>query len=154
MGFIHNAIPDPGGNASRVGYKHGFRSGLEKSMANRLVSLGIDFEYETFKIPFLQPAKKRTYTPDFIIKSNGIIIETKGRFLTADRMKHLMIQEQYGDKYDIRFVFSNARAPIYKGSKTTNASWCDAHGFYWANKTIPMAWLKEKPRGKLQQSFK
>ena len=59
----------------------------------------------------------RTYTPDFELP-NGIIIESKGRFVAADRKKHLLVQKQHPE-LDIRFVFSNSKAKISKGSKTT-----------------------------------
>jgi hypothetical protein len=88
------------------------------------------------------PATKHKYTPDFKL-SNGIYIETKGRFLLDDRKKHLYIKEQYPD-LDIRFVFQNPKTKLYKGSKTTYANWCDKHGFKWAAKTIPLDWIEEK----------
>ena len=97
--------------------------------------------YESFKIPFTQPKKQRHFCPDFVL-SNGIIIETKGRLVTADRQKHLLIQAQYPD-LDIRFVFSNSRSRISKQSRTTYAKWCEAKGFLYADKAIPEAWLME-----------
>ena len=62
--------------------------------------------YETQKIPFLQPEKKRSYTPDFWLPNN-IVVETKGFFTVQDRQKHIWIKEQY-PKLDLRFVFSNS----------------------------------------------
>lgn len=76
---------------------------------------------------------------------NGIIIETKGQFETADRKKHKLIREQFPD-LDIRFVFSNPHAKIGKKSKTTYAMWCDRLGIPWASKRIPEEWLSEKPK--------
>ena len=55
-----------------------------------LRSRDIEAEYEPFRIPFVQPAKNRTYTPDFVLP-NGIIIETKGRWITSDRQKFLFL---------------------------------------------------------------
>ena len=120
-----------------------YRSGLEKTIAAQLRKFRIKFDYEKLVILYTKPAQSSTYTPDFRL-ANGIIIETKGRFVLADRKKHLFIREQYGHKYDIRFVFSNAKAKIYKGSKTTYADWCIKHNFKYFNKTIPMKWIKEK----------
>jgi len=125
--------------ATRQAIKYGYRSGLEESVAKDLETRGIKYEYETKGISY-EVAETRTYTPDFILP-NGIIVETKGRFVTADRKKHLLIQKQY-PQYDIRFVFQNPRAKLYKGSKTTYAQWCDKHGFIWAEKRIPDEWLK------------
>jgi len=127
--------------ALQVGLKHGFRSGLEESIAAQLEAAGISYEYEELKLPFMEPAKKRTYTPDFRLP-NGIIIESKGRFLTCDRQKMQWVQAQHPD-LDIRFVFSNSKAKISKRSTTTYADWCTKHGFKYADKGIPQAWLEE-----------
>lgn len=124
-----------------AGLKHGWRSGLEEALSEQLSSLGVSYLYEAFAVPFIQPAKPRKYTPDFALP-NGIIIESKGRFLTADRQKHLMIQQQYPD-LDIRFVFSNPNTRISKQSKTTYAAWCEAKGFKYAKGFIPEEWIKE-----------
>ncbi len=120
-----------------------YRSGLEKTIAAQLRKFRIKFDYEKLVILYTRPAQSSTYTPDFRL-ANGIIIETKGRFVVSDRKKHLLIRKQYGNKYDIRFVFSNAKAKIYKGSKTTYADWCIKYGFKFFNKTIPIRWIKEK----------
>lgn len=121
-----------------------YRSGLEDTVGKQLKDAGITVEYESIKIKFLQPAKMRTYTPDWVLP-NGIIIETKGRFTSGDRQKHLLIQEQQPD-LDIRFVFSNPQAKINKRSKTTYADWCEKNGFLYAKGTIPLSWLKEKSK--------
>src|SRR5210317_1251039 len=118
-----------------------FRSGLEERTAKYLKKLKVKFTYEKLKIRW-QDLRYRTYTPDFVL-SNGIIVETKGRFITSDRQKHLMIKEQHPD-LDIRFVFSNPNSKLYKGSKTTYADWCDKHGFKWAKEEIPLEWIKER----------
>lgn len=118
-----------------------FRSGLEERTAKYLKKLKVKFTYEKIKIRW-QDLRYRTYTPDFVL-ANGIIVETKGRFITSDRQKHLMIKEQHPD-LDIRFVFSNPNSKLYKGSKTTYADWCDKHGFKWAKEEIPLEWIKER----------
>jgi hypothetical protein len=127
--------------AASAGLKHGYRSGLESKVSDQLKVLGIPFEYEKLKIKY-SVNEVRTYTPDFVILSNGIIVETKGRFVAADRKKHLLIQRQK-PFLDIRFVFSNSKAKINKGSPTSYADWCDKHGFMWADKLIPEEWLHE-----------
>jgi hypothetical protein len=127
--------------AISVGLKHGFRSGLEETLAAQLQAAGVPFEYEAHKLAFEEPPKKRHYTPDFHLP-NGIVIETKGRFLTADRQKHLLVKAQHPD-LDLRFVFSNSKAKISKRSTTTYADWCVKHGFLFADKAAPAAWLKE-----------
>lgn len=120
--------------------KLGFRSGLEEKVADQLKKSGVEFGYETTKIKYVVPESVHTYTPDFIFP-NGLIVETKGRFVAADRKKHLLIQKQCPD-LDIRFVFQNSKNKISKGSKTTYADWATKHGFKYADKEIPDEWLK------------
>lgn len=86
----------------------------------------------------------RHYTPDFDFLSNGIIIESKGRFVTSDRKKHLLVKRQHPD-LDIRFVFSRSSTRISKQSKTTYAVWAAAKGFQFADRLIPPAWFAEPP---------
>ena len=122
------------------GIKHGYRSGLEDRISEQLKSLKVPFKYEEFKIKY-EVNEVRTYTPDFELP-NGIIIESKGRFVAADRKKHLLVKKQHPE-LDIRFVFSNSKAKISKGSKTTLGMWCDKHGYLYADKLIPEEWIKE-----------
>jgi hypothetical protein len=126
--------------ARMAALKYGYRSGLEKTIAEQLKEMGQGVQYETMKIEYQKPASK--YTPDFVL-DNGIIVETKGRFVGSDRSKHLLIKKQHGDKYDIRFVFTNSRARLTKTSKTTYGEWCDRHGFKYSDKTIPEEWIYE-----------
>ena len=120
--------------------KHGYRSGLEDKISEQLKSLSVPVKYEEFKIIY-EVNEIRSYTPDFELP-NGIIIESKGRFVSADRKKHLLIQKQH-PLLDIRFVFSNSRAKINKGSKTSYADWCNKFGFLYADKLIPKEWIDE-----------
>jgi len=126
--------------ATSRGMKHGYRSGLEDRISEQLKGLSVAFKYEEFKIKY-EVNETRTYTPDFELP-NGIIIESKGRFVAADRKKHLLVKKQH-PTLDIRFVFSNSRAKISKGSNTTLGMWCDKHGYLYADKLIPEEWIKE-----------
>ena len=132
-------------SSNQVGLKYGFRSGLEEAIAEELTSKGVGFSFEELVIPYVKPEKPAKYTPDFVLE-NGIIIESKGRFLTEDRQKHLLVKKQH-PHLDIRFVFSNSKTKISKRSKTTYADWCIKNGFMYADKEIPDAWLKEKGNG-------
>lgn len=126
--------------AKQVGLVYGFRSGLEEKVAKQLEEEGISPNFEKIKLPY-HVNKICKYTPDFPV-TKKIIIETKGRFQTADRMKMLSIQQQYPD-IDFRFVFTNSKDKISKKSVTTYAQWCDRNGFKWADKEVPQEWIKE-----------
>jgi len=117
----------------------GYRSMLEVKIAKQLEEAGIDFGYETLKLPY-KVSEVRTYVPDLVLP-NGIIIETKGRFVAADRKKHLLIKKQHPE-LDIRFVFSNSKTKLSKSSKTTYGAWCAKHGYLYADKEVPLEWLK------------
>jgi len=123
-----------------VAAKYGFRSGLEMEIDHALKEHGIDGEYERHIIEYVKPETKHKYHPDFKLP-NGIFVETKGRFLTDDRKKHLLIKAQ-SPELDIRFLFQNSKSKISKGSKTTYADWCIKYGFKFADKVIPANWLE------------
>ena len=122
--------------------KNGYRSGLEEEIADTLRAKGVNFTYEETKIKYIQPASEHQYTADFELE-NGIIIESKGRFLVADRKKHLLIKRQQ-PHLDIRFVFSNSKQKLNKGSRTSYADWCTKNGFLYCDKQIPDSWIKER----------
>ena len=126
--------------ASTSSLKYGYRSGLEEKIATQLKERGVEVKYETTKIKY-RVEKDCVYTADWQLP-NGIIVESKGRFVTSDRMKHLYIQKQH-PHLDIRFVFSNSKVKINKGSKTSYGDWCLKHGFKYADKQIPEEWLNE-----------
>lgn len=132
--------------ARSLAIKHGYRSGLEEVVAEQLQKEKINYEYENKSniINYTIPASNHTYLPDFKLP-NGIIVETKGRFVLADRKKHKLINEQHPE-FDVRFVFSNSNTKISKRSKTTYGSWCEKVGILYADKTIPQSWLKETAR--------
>lgn len=135
-----------------------FRSALESETAKQLDEAGIDWSYETEKVAYEIPARTASYTPDFVIPGTNIVLEGKGHFgmgavfkgrfvaMQANsaqaRQKFALLKEQHPD-LDIRFIFSNARAPIYKGSPTSHGAWALTHGFKFCQKTIPDSWLKE-----------
>ena len=132
--------------------KGGWRSGLEEANAALLVKQAIKFLYEKVTFKYIAPETVHRYTPDFVLH-NGIIIETKGRFHSADRKKHKLIKAQHPD-LDLRFVFSNSRSRLRKGSPTTYAKWAFDHGFQYADKTIPLAWMHEPKNRKSLDALK
>ena len=122
--------------------KHGYRSGFEHKVSDQLKQNKIKFGYETTVIDYIKPETKHTYTIDFTLP-NGILVETKGRWVPEDRKKHLLIKKQHPE-LDIRIVFMSGKTKIRKGSKTTYGMFCDKHGILWAEKTIPESWFSEK----------
>jgi len=122
--------------------KHGYRSGFEHKVADQLTEANIKYQYEKTVIEYIKPETNHTYTIDFTLP-NGILVETKGRWVLEDRKKHLLIKSQHPE-LDIRMVFQNSKGKIRKGSKTTYANFCDKNGIVWADKTIPAAWYSEK----------
>lgn len=123
--------------------KHGYRSGLEETIAADLETKKVNFTYEDEKIVYTVPESKHKYTPDFkIVKGDKVMyIETKGRWVTADRKKLKLVKEQHPE-LDIRILFQNAKNRISKSSKTTYADYADKIGILWADKKIPDSWLE------------
>lgn len=132
-----------------------YRSKLEKEIARELDLEQIKYDYEPKwgKLQYIIPAKASTYLPDFYITTKSgktIIIECKGIWIYEDRYKHLLIRRSRPD-LDIRFVFSNSKNKIRKGSKTTYADICEGKGrgyfkgvkWKYADKRIPKEWLEE-----------
>jgi len=127
-------------NRDSVLKKAGYRSQFELNLARTLTDNGVAFEYETIKFQYIpQP---RNYTPDFYLTESNIYVEAKGHLTKDDRVKMVLIKKQHPE-LDIRFVFVRAQNKIYKGSKTTYASWCERHGFQWAEGSIPTDWYKK-----------
>ena len=124
---------------------NGFRSGLEDAIADKLTSQGVGFSYEELVLAYVKPVSTHKYTPDFVLLSNGIVVESKGRFLLEDRKKHLLIKAQHPD-VDLRFVFSNSKTRMSKRSPTTYGMWATKHGFLYADKLIPQEWINESPK--------
>jgi hypothetical protein len=114
-----------------------FRSGLEERVADLLCELGVKYEYESTKIPYVI---QHTYTPDFILPS-GVALECKGYWDAEDRRK-IKAVKKLNPELDLRMVFQAPFNTISKKSKTTYASWCERHGITWASyATIPIEWL-------------
>lgn len=114
--------------------------------------MNVPVNYEVASLKYDVPARASKYTPDFILP-NGIVVETKGRFVTADRQKHKLIKEQHPD-LDLRFVFSNPKDKIGKKSATTYAMWCERLGLKYAAKLIPVEWIEEPPTKKALTAVK
>lgn len=119
------------------------KSGFEKKVAAYLESKKVPFEYETLRVPFVVPAKKRTYNPDFMLP-NGVIVEAKGKLDRDVREKMALVIEQ-NPHLDIRMLFMRDNK-ITKQSKTRYSDWCTKRGIKYAVSEqghIPDAWVHE-----------
>jgi len=114
-----------------------FRSGLEERVADLLVELGVKYEYESTKIPYVI---QHNYTPDFLLP-NGVYLECKGYWDADDRRKIKAVKTLNPDM-DLRMVFQAPFNTISKKSKTTYAKYCEKLGIPWTSyANIPIEWL-------------
>lgn len=134
-------IPEMTKDRFRAARALGYRSGLEVAVARYLEENKVPFEYETLRLKYVVPEQVKTYTPDIILP-NGIILELKGEFKSADRTKMKAVKAAHPD-LDIRLVFSNANQKITTKSKTTHAAWAEQNGFPFAHKLPPTEWFNE-----------
>ena len=121
-----------------------YRSGLEEKNMKYLEGKNVIGLYEMWSIPYVIPESAHKYTPDILLP-NGIFVELKGLWEADDRKKHMLLREQYPD-IEIRFVFSSSRTKIYKGSPTSYGEFCEKRGILFADKLIPVEWIKEPLR--------
>ena len=120
---------------------HPYKSWLEADVAKDMARNKINFKYEDYALTYVIPAQVHTYTPDFELP-NGIIVETKGRWTSADRKKMGLVIEQHPE-LDIRMLFAldNKIAPK---SKTRYSMWCERRGIKYAIGTaVPKEWINE-----------
>jgi hypothetical protein len=126
----------------------GFRSGLEEETAKLLDFHKVKYEFEPddMKLEWHVKSRKKSlscmecgcklikeshiYTVDFSLENGAVLLESKGRFMSADRVKMLAIQELYPDKLVI-MLFANPNSKISKGSKTKYKDWCDSKKIKW-----------------------
>ena len=114
-----------------------YRSKLEEKVAALFDELGVIYEYESTKIPYVI---QHNYTPDFLL-INGIYLETKGYWDSDDRRKIKAVKNLHPE-IDLRMVFQNPYNTISKKSKTTYAQYCDKLSIPWTSFTnIPIDWL-------------
>lgn len=122
-----------------------YKSGLEVEVAQTLSRRSVQYEYESYKVPFTQPATKRVYIPDFVCETKSgklCFIEAKGKLDADGRKKLLWVKEQH-PKLDVKLVFQRANNKIRKGSKTTYGDWATKHGFDWIqwDGKLPSRWF-------------
>jgi hypothetical protein len=131
------------------------RSGFEFDVWRWLQEAEVEFEYEEesfqlwlsvqrghkcVKCGGKKIVKSSLYTPDFFL-SNGIVLETKGRFTALDRKKALAMKEQWPE-IDYRLVFQRDNK-LSKSSKTRYSAWAEDNEIPWhIGRRIPAAWMK------------
>jgi hypothetical protein len=114
-----------------------------------LKQLEVDYEYEAESFPWVETLPNgfcpdcgsiavatRSYTPDFFL-SNGVIIESKGRFTPKDRKIALAMQELHGNDFKLLFQYDNR---LSRKSKTRYSEWCRKNGIDYAVRQIPEEW--------------
>lgn len=88
-----------------------------------------ELQYEPEKLEYVVPAKKRTYTYDFLTP-NGTPVEAKGYFRPGDKEKLLLVQ---ATGYDIHLLFMKPDPKMI--------AWANKHNFpYAVGITIPNTW--------------
>lgn len=106
---------------------------------------GIVYEYETERISFTQPEKKRSYIPDIILTKmlgDKMYIELKGKFDRDAQQKMVLVKSEHPE-LDIRLVFMRDNR-MSKNTKTkTYSDWARQKGFPFAVGHIPDGWLEE-----------
>lgn len=123
------------------------RSGYEGKVCLALDRAGVEYTYESEKIPYVVPETKKNYIPDFrIVTQSGrvLFIEAKGRFLPQDRKKTLLVRAQNPD-IDHRMLFMRNNT-LTKQSKTTYGAWCEKNNVPYAISPTgvpPESWYKE-----------
>ena len=93
------------------------RSKFEEDVARKYPELG----YETDKLTYVVPAKKRTYNPDWTVREK-VYIETKGKLDRETIEKMLLVKEQNPDA-KIYLLFQRGTNKLRRGSKMTYLDW-------------------------------
>lgn len=136
--------------------REGYRSTYECAIGRQLEAEGIPFEYEAESYTILVPTskiyvcescgenkclKRATYTPDFFFNNRTFVVEAKGRFDPAHRIKALEFIKQYpGIEYALLFEENNK---LSRKRATRYTDWCEKQGILCAVGLMPKAWLKE-----------
>lgn len=126
-----------------------FDSRFEGNVNASLEASGVPFALtnkdRAAALPYQRPVSH--YHPDFTVMgpdgSVAFLVEAKGRFLSEDRTKLLLVKQQ-NPGTDIRLLFYRPTDKLSKSSATTYAGWCEKHGFPWAKgPNIPEEWINE-----------
>jgi hypothetical protein len=109
---------------SRKSKKSAFRSTFEEDVSKILTG----FDYEPFTVPY---TIERSYRPDFVHHSSGVLVECKGYFRDGDTKKYTSIRDSLPKEQELVFVLMQPNKKIRKGAKMTMSEWCDKEGILW-----------------------
>lgn len=137
---------------ARTGYEnykdivreYGYRSWTELRFARWCKEVGVGYEYEVVKIPYIDgKGKKHNYHPDFrITRKDGtyMFIEIKGYLRNPRKMELVLEQHPH---IDLRIIFVEP-SNIVEGTDHTYGDWADSVGMKWSEgELMPVGWLKE-----------
>ena len=117
----------------------GFRSRFEYDVYNDNPQLDKALHYETTTLPYTMTLTRK-YKPDVLLP-NGVVVELKGYFRTADEKHKLLALKASG--YDVRLLFQSANVKLVGAKAMTHEQWCEKHGFQYAiGSQIPESWLE------------
>lgn len=137
---------------NEVRRRTGYRSQYEADIAAGLTASGVSAAYEAVRLPY-SVTLSSTYTPDWILPEQCIVLEAKGAFSKADRDKMELIKSQY-PHLDIRMVLQHPTARLTPKARMTLADWCDARDFPWCGgPQLPEAWLRHRPGVRARKAF-
>lgn len=88
------------------------RSKFEDDVAKKYPNL----EYESDKLTYVVPSKKRTYNPDWKIRDK-VYIETKGK-LDRDTIEKMLLVKAQNPDVTIYIMFQKGNNKLRRGSKT------------------------------------
>jgi len=109
---------------SRKYRKSPFRSTFEEDVSKLLKG----FDYEPFTVPY---TIQRSYRPDFVSRTSGVLVECKGYFRDGDTKKYTSIRDSLPAGQELVFVLMQPNKKIRKGAKMTMSEWCDKEGILW-----------------------
>lgn len=117
-----------------------FRSGYEKKIYENAIRDGRSLAFEP-KDATLHYTRVSSYLPDFRLSPSGVLVESKGRFTSADRTKMLRVRRE-NPFVDIRILLQRPNNRLTKSPNSkTYSEWCDANNFIWSSgETIPEGW--------------
>jgi len=133
-----------------------YKSNFERKVAEYLKAKGVKFGYETEKVVYMRPTRSgecldcsspnvginASYYPDFVL-SNGIYLETKGKFDSQGRSKilNVLASNNVLSRENFRLLFMRDNY-ITKKRLKTYSEWCDDHDIEWGiGPEVPDKWL-------------